>query len=54
VLGVIFAVIGGLIGGAAFKVEAPPTDVGGGWSSSPPPVAPAGDEPPPPPVGTGV
>ncbi len=49
VLGVLFSALGGLIGGAAFKVEAAHTDAGGGWSSSPPPMAPGGSEPPPPP-----
>ena len=50
VLGVIFAALGGLIGGTAFKVDATPTDTGGGWSSSPPPMSTGGDEPPPPPT----
>ena len=54
VLGVIFAALGGLIGGTAFKVEATPTDTGGGWSSSPPPMSTGGDEPPPPPTAPGV
>ena len=54
VLGVIFAALGGLIGGTAFKVDATPTDTGGGWSSSPPPMSTGGDEPPPPPTAPGV
>ncbi len=49
VLGVLFAALGGLIGGTAFKVAAVPPDTGGGWSSSPPPMTPGGNEPPPPP-----
>ncbi len=49
VLGVLFAALGGLIGGSAFKVGAVPPDAGGGWSASPPPMAPGGSEPPPPP-----
>jgi hypothetical protein len=54
VLGVIFAALGGLIGGTAFKVDATPTDTGGGWSSSPPPMSTGGDEPPPPPTAPGM
>jgi len=54
VLGVLFAAIGGLIGGAAFKVEAAPTNIDGGWSAGPPPTAPGSDEPPPPPTTPGV
>ena len=50
VLGVLFAALGGLIGGTAFKVEAAPTGTGGGWSSNPPPMSTGGDEPPPPPT----
>lgn len=50
VLGVLFAAIGGLIGGSVFKVAAPPADTGMGWSSGPPPVGPGGTQPPPPPV----
>ena len=53
VLGVIFSALGGLIGGAAFKIEAEPTDTGGGWSTSPPPVSPANTEFQPPPVPPG-
>ena len=49
ILGVLFAAIGGLIGGSAFKVDAAPPNTGGGWSSNPPPMAPGGNEPPPPP-----
>jgi hypothetical protein len=54
VLGVIFAALGGLIGGTAFKVDATPTDTGGEWSSSPPPMSTGGDEPPPPPTAPGM
>lgn len=50
VLGVLFAAIGGLIGGSVFKVAAPAMDTGSGWSSGPPPVQPGGTEPPPPPA----
>ena len=50
VLGVIFSALGGLIGGASFKIEAAPIDTGGGWSTSPPPVSPANTEFQPPPV----
>jgi len=50
VLGVLFAALGGLIGGSAFKVAPVPSDAGGGWSASPPSVTPGGSEPPPPPV----
>jgi len=49
ILGVLFAALGGLIGGSAFKVTAVPPNSGGGWSASPPPMAPGGNEPPPPP-----
>lgn len=49
VLGVIFAAIGGLLGGMAFKVEAISTDLDGGLSSPPPT-----DVPPPPPVDPSV
>ena len=54
VIGVLFAALGGLIGGAVFKVEATPTDTGGGWSSNPPPMSTGGNEPPPPPTAPGV
>jgi len=54
VLGVIFSGLGGLIGGAAFKVDAAPTDTGGGWSSNPPPMSTDGNQPPPPPTAPGV
>jgi len=54
VLGVIFSGLGGLIGGAAFKVDATPTDTGGGWSSNPPPMSTDGNQPPPPPTAPGV
>lgn len=51
--GVVFAAIGGLIGGAAFKVVPASTDSGGGWSSTPP-AAPPADPPPPPPADPGL
>jgi len=54
VLGVIFSGLGGLIGGAAFKVDAAPTDTGGGWSSDPPPMSTGGNQPPPPPTAPSV
>jgi len=50
VLGVLFAAVGGLIGGSVFKVAAQPPAVGGGWSADPPPTAPGDTEPPPPPA----
>jgi len=51
VIGVLFAALGGLVGGTVFKVEAPTIETAGGWSSSPPPpMQSGGDEPPPPPV----
>lgn len=53
VLGVIFSALGGLIGGAVFKVEAPATISGNGWSASPPSTPPADNAPPPPPVAPG-
>ena len=52
VSGVIFAALGGLIGGSAFKVEPAPIEAGG-WSSTPP-AAPPNDPPPPPPVDPGL
>ena len=54
VLGVIFSGLGGLIGGAAFKVDATHTDTGGGWSSNPPPMSTSGNQPPPPPTAPSV
>jgi hypothetical protein len=48
ILGVLFAAVGGLIGGSAFKVEALPPNSGGGWSSNPPPMTPGDSVPPPP------
>jgi hypothetical protein len=55
VLGVVFGLLGGLIGGAAFKVAPPAVDAGGGWSSSPPPpIRAGGDGPPPPPVAPSI
>ncbi|MCU0306106.1 MAG: hypothetical protein MUC56_18780 [Thermoanaerobaculales bacterium] len=47
VAGIVFAGLGGLIGGAAFKVEPAPPAAGGGWSAMPPAAPPV--EPPPPP-----
>jgi hypothetical protein len=47
VLGVIFAGLGGLIGGSVFKVAPPPASTGGGWSSDPAPQPPPMDPPPP-------
>jgi hypothetical protein len=51
VLGVLFAGLGGLIGGSVFKVTPPSSGTGGTWSSDPAPVPPVTDPPPPPPVG---
>jgi len=50
VSGVLFAALGGLIGGSAFKAEEASNDSGDGWTSSPPSAPPAVDNPPPPPV----
>jgi hypothetical protein len=47
ILGVLFAALGGLIGGSAFKTEAASTGAGDGWTAGPPPTA---GSPPPPPV----
>ncbi|HSN56993.1 MAG TPA: hypothetical protein VLT32_20145 [Candidatus Sulfomarinibacteraceae bacterium] len=45
VAGVLFAALGGLIGGSVFKVQPVPPASGGGWSTT----SPRSDEPPPPP-----
>jgi len=50
VAGVVFAAVGGLIGGSVFKVMPPPA-AGGEWSTEPAAVPPVNDPPPPPAVG---
>jgi hypothetical protein len=53
VAGTLLAALGGLIGGAAFKVTPAPPAAAGGWSSMPP-AAPPAEPPPSPPLDPGL